>query len=55
MPGDKDEHAVVKKTYVEVKEIVQQGVRITSGLNNGDNVVTAGVTVIRDGMTVKIE
>ena len=44
-----------KKTYVEVKDIVQQGVRVTHGLNNGDSVVTAGVTVIRDGMAVKAE
>lgn len=54
-PGGNDQQAVVKKTYVEVKEIVQQGVRVTSGLKNGDSVVTAGVTVIRDGMTVKVE
>ncbi|MDW3095538.1 MAG: efflux RND transporter periplasmic adaptor subunit [Gammaproteobacteria bacterium] len=54
-PGDNDKQAIVKKTYVEVKEIVQQGVRVTSGLSNGDNVVTAGITVIRDGMTVKVE
>ncbi len=53
--GENDKQAVVKKRYVEVNEIVQQGVRVTSGLNNGDNVVTAGITVIRDGMTVKVE
>ena len=53
--SENNSQATVKKTYVEVKEIVQQGVRVTSGLNNGDNVVTAGVTVIRDGMTVKVE
>ncbi len=54
-PGDNDEQAIVKKAYLEVKEIVQQGVRVTSGLSDGDKVVTAGVTVIRDGMTVKVE
>ena len=53
--SESDKQAVVKKTYIKVKEIVQQGVRVTSGLNNGDSVVTAGVTVIRDGMTVKVE
>lgn len=53
--SENDKQAVVKKKYVEVKEIVQQGIRVTSGLNNGDSVVTAGVTVIRDGMTVKVE
>lgn len=55
MPGEIDGQAKVKKTYIEVKEIVQQGVRVTSGLNNGDEIVTAGVTVIRDGMAVKVE
>ena len=54
-PGEDDKQAIVKKTYVDVKEIVQQGVRITSGLNNGDRIVTAGVTIIRDGMAVKVE
>ena len=54
-PGEDNKQAVVKKTYVEVKDIVQQGVRVSRGLNNGDNVVTAGVTVIRDGMAVKVE
>ncbi len=53
--GANDKEGVVKKTYVEVKDIVQQGIRVTSGLNKGDNVVTAGVTIIRDGMAVKIE
>ena len=54
-PGEGEKQAIVKKTYVEVKEIVQQGVRVTSGLNNGDRIVTAGVTIIRDGMAVKVE
>ena len=53
--GEKDKQGIVRKKYVEVKEIVQQGVRVTSGLEDGDNVVTAGVTVIRDGMTVRVE
>jgi RND family efflux transporter MFP subunit len=55
IPGENDKQGIVKKTYVEVKDIVQQGIRVTDGLNNGDNVVTAGLTVIRDGMTVKVE
>ncbi|MFK7795112.1 MAG: efflux RND transporter periplasmic adaptor subunit [Gammaproteobacteria bacterium] len=50
-----DKQGVVSKKYIEVKEIVQQGIRVTGGLNDGDDVVTAGITVIRDGMTVKIE
>ena len=55
LPGEQEKQGVVRKTYIEVKDIVQQGVRVTGGLNDGDNVITAGVTVIRDGMTVKID
>ena len=54
-PSESEKEGVVKKTYVEIKDIVQQGVRVTDGLNNGDTVVTAGITVIRDGMAVKVE
>lgn len=54
MPGA-DKQGEVKKAYVEVKDIVQQGVRVTKGLSDGDKVVTAGVTVIRDGMKVKVD
>ena len=50
-----EKEGTVKKTYIEVKDIVQQGIRVSSGLNDGDKVVTAGVTVIRDGMAVKVE
>lgn len=53
--GEKEQQRIVRKKYIEVKEIVQQGVRVTSGLNSGDDIVTAGITVIRDGMTVKVE
>ncbi len=52
--GDEDKRGIVRKKYIEVKEIVQQGVRVTSGLDDGDKIVTAGVTVIRDGMEVKL-
>jgi len=55
MPDEQAKQAVVKKTYVEVEDIVQQGVRVNKGLSNGDKVVTAGVTVIRDGINVKVE
>lgn len=54
-PAEQEKQALVTKTYLEVKDIVQQGIRVTEGLNNGDKVVTAGVTVIRDGMTVKVD
>jgi RND family efflux transporter MFP subunit len=53
--GGKEKQSLVRKQYIEVKEIVQQGVRVTSGLKDGDNIVTAGVTVIRDGMEVKLQ
>jgi multidrug efflux system membrane fusion protein len=53
-PDSENKRGVVRKKYIEVKEIVQQGVRVTSGINDGDKIVTAGVTVIRDGMKVKL-
>ena len=53
--GQNDNEGIVRKRYIVIQEIVQQGVRVTSGLNNGDDVITAGITVVRDGMAVKVE
>ena len=53
--GENEKESIVRKKYIQVQEIVQQGVRVSGGLNNGDAVVTAGVTVIRDGLKVKVE
>ena len=50
-----NQKGLVRKKYIQVKEIVQQGVRVTNGLQDGDEIVTAGVTVIRDGLEVKLQ
>jgi RND family efflux transporter MFP subunit len=45
---------VVRKTAVGVADIADAGVRIASGLQAGDMVVTAGVQFLRDGMPVRV-
>jgi multidrug efflux system membrane fusion protein len=44
----------VRKTDVTVDGTAEDGVRIASGLNVGDWVVTAGVQFLRDGMRVRV-
>ena len=44
----------VRKTEVTVAGTAEDGVRIASGLNAGDWVVTAGVQFLRDGMRVRL-
>jgi len=44
----------VRKTDVAVEGTAEDGVRIASGLNVGDWVVTAGVQFLRDGMRVRL-
>ena len=51
--GTKGE-AIVRRTPISVGELTQSGIEITSGLSAGDRVVTAGVSVIRDGQRVLI-
>jgi membrane fusion protein, multidrug efflux system len=45
---------VVRKTAVGVGDIADAGVRVASGLQAGDMVVTAGVQFLRDGMRVRL-
>jgi RND family efflux transporter MFP subunit len=44
----------VRRTPVVVAATTDDGVRIASGLNAGDLVVTAGVQFLRDGMRVRL-
>ena len=44
--------AVVSRRPVTVGELTEDGIEILSGLQSGDRVVTAGVSVIRDGQRV---
>ena len=55
MPGTSPDLAVVKRQPVEVENIVTNGIEIRSGVTPGDKVVTAGVSVIRDGLVVKAD
>jgi membrane fusion protein, multidrug efflux system len=45
---------VVRRTIVALAGTSEDGVRIASGLNVGDIVVTAGVQFLRDGMRVRL-
>ena len=44
--------ATIERRAVQTGELTANGVEILDGLTDGDRVVTAGVSVIRDGQTV---
>jgi RND family efflux transporter MFP subunit len=44
--------AIVRRRAVDLGELSQIGIEVTDGIQNGDRVVTAGITVIRDGQRV---
>ncbi len=46
---------IIKRQTVRVGELTDQGLEILQGLTVGDKVVTAGVTVIRDGLQVRMK
>ena len=52
LPGEADGTGIVRRQPVEVGDIVSEGMEITAGLSAGDKVVTAGVSVIREGLKV---
>ena len=45
---------LIKRQQVQVGSIVSNGIEIVEGVLPGDKVVTAGVSVIRDGLAVKV-
>lgn len=47
--------ALIRRKAVQLGELSQEGVEIVGGLNVGDRVVTAGITVIRDGQRVLVQ
>ncbi len=53
--GDVKNVAIVKRRAVEVGELTSLGLEIASGVEVGDKVVTAGFSVIRDGLRVKAQ
>ena len=52
--GEDEGTGIIEKRQVQVGELSAQGRDILSGLNPGERVVTAGVSVIRDGQTVLV-
>lgn len=47
--------ATIKRHQVEVGELTQEGLEVFSGLEDGDLVVTAGLSHLTDGMTAKLQ
>ncbi len=54
-PGGEQDVAVVKRRAVEVGELTSLGLEIVGGVEVGTKVVTAGMSVIRDGLRVKAQ
>ena len=52
--GEAGKEGKVKRRAVEVGSLEANGIRILSGLTEGDRVVTAGVSRLVDGLTVVI-
>ena len=53
-PGDEQGVGIVRRQDVEIGELTSAGLEIKQGLNDGDELITAGLTVVNDGMKVKI-
>ncbi len=51
-PAEATGEGIVRRRDVDLGELTQVGVEIVEGLSVGDRVVTAGVSVIRDGQRV---
>ena len=51
-PGEAAGEAVVRRRDVTLGELTQSGIEIAGGLAVGDRVITAGISVIRDGQRV---
>jgi len=50
-----DGEAIVRRHPVQLGELTQLGIEITAGVIIGDRVITAGISVIRDGQRVLLE
>jgi multidrug efflux system membrane fusion protein len=53
-PAEIDDEAIVRRRDVTLGELSQSGIEIAEGLQLGDRVITAGLSVIRDGQRVLI-
>lgn len=53
-PGEAPGEALVRRRPVTLGELTQSGIEVVEGLQTGDRVITAGISVIRDGQRVLI-
>jgi len=53
-PTEVEGEAMVRRRAVALGELTQSGIEIINGLQRGDRVITAGISVIRDGQRVLI-
>jgi len=53
-PTEVEGEAMVSRRAVKLGELTQSGIEIIEGLQQGDRVITAGISVIRDGQRVLI-
>lgn len=53
--ADKPGLAIAKRQTVTVGELTPTGLEITEGLKINDRVITAGISVVRDGLTVRAD
>jgi RND family efflux transporter MFP subunit len=55
MPSEEDQHVgFIEKKHVSTGQITEEGIVIVEGLDEGDLVITAGISRITDGMKVKL-
>ena len=52
--SSEDGVGIVRRTAVDIGELTSAGLEIVNGLNEGDLLITAGITIVNDGMKVKI-
>lgn len=52
IPTSEKDQAVIERRSVRMGELTANGVEIVEGLANGDRIVTAGISVIRNGQVV---
>ena len=48
------EDSVARRRDVQVGELTRLGLEVTDGLSDGERIVTAGVSRITDGQTVRV-
>ena len=53
-PAQAAGEAIVRRRSVTLGELTQSGIEVSAGLEVGDRVITAGISVIRDGQRVLI-